>query len=130
VEEAIEFDKKLNIQCWQNAIDKEKLDIGSSLEILDDECHTLIGWSKVTGHMIFDIKMDFTIKATWVFAGHRTPEVTRSTYAGNVSRQSVIIALAYAALNVLEFVLLILGMCVFSHQVFRRNTLYVALNLV
>ena len=58
-----------------------------------------IGWSKSSGHIIFDVKMDFTRKARWVKDGHRTPEPDQSTFAGVVSRESVRIALTYAALN-------------------------------
>ena len=80
------------------------LNIGVAFEILDDDSPTPIGWSKVTGHMIFDINMDFTFKARWVLDGHRTPDVLGSTYAGVVSRESVRIALTYAALNGLKYV--------------------------
>ena len=53
----------------------------------------------MTGHIIFDVKMDFTRKARWVLDGHKTPEPIISTYADVVSRESVRIALTYAALN-------------------------------
>ena len=43
--------------------------------------------------------MDFTRKARWVLNGHNTPDLIGSTYAGVVSRESVRIALSYAALN-------------------------------
>ena len=60
------------------------------------------GWSKVTGHLIFDVKMDFTRKARWVLDGHKTPDPIGSTYAGVVSRDSVRIAFTYASLNDLD----------------------------
>ena len=47
----------------------------------------------------FDVKMDFTRKARWVKDGHKTLEPELSTFAGVVSRESVRIALTYAALN-------------------------------
>ena len=43
--------------------------------------------------------MDLTRKARWVKDGHRTPTPASSTYAGVVSRETVRIALTYAALN-------------------------------
>lgn len=48
--------------------------------------------------------MDFTRKARsrWVKDGHRTPDPLTSGYAGVVSRESVQIALTYAALNGLD----------------------------
>ena len=53
----------------------------------------------VTGHLIWDVKMDFTRKSRWVLDGHKTPTPIHSTYAGVVSQESVIIAFTYAALN-------------------------------
>ena len=46
--------------------------------------------------------MDFTRKARWVLDGHKTTDPIGSTYAGVVSRESVRIALTYAALNELD----------------------------
>ena len=43
--------------------------------------------------------MDFTWKASWVKDGQHTPDPKESKYAGVVSRDSVIIALTYAAFN-------------------------------
>ena len=54
------------------------------------------------GHMVFDVKMDFTRKARYVADEHLTPDLITSTYAGVVSRKSVRIALTYAALNDME----------------------------
>ena len=62
------------------------------------------GWAKSSGHLVFDVKMDFTKKARWVKDGHRTPDPIRSTFAGVVSRASIRIALTYAALNELAVV--------------------------
>ena len=58
-----------------------------------------MGWTKTTGHWVFCVKMDFTRKARWVKDGHKTPDPEFSSYAGVVSRESVRIALTYAALN-------------------------------
>eukprot|EP00957_Ditylum_brightwellii_P012729 962388-Ditylum_brightwellii.AAC.1 len=58
-----------------------------------------IGWNMVTGHIIFNVKVDSTMKARWVLDGHKTPYPVGSMYAGAVSRESVRIAFAYAALN-------------------------------
>ena len=46
--------------------------------------------------------MDFTRKARWVKDGHRTPDPKTSTYAGVVSRESIRIALTYAALHQID----------------------------
>ena len=57
------------------------------------------GRRKSSGHLVFDVKMDFTRKARWVKDGHRTPDPDQSTFLGVVSCDSVCIALTYAALN-------------------------------
>ena len=70
--------------------------------ILGDDENLPVGYTKATGHIIFDVKMDFTRKARWVLDGHRCADPYGSTYAGVVSRDSVRIALTYAALNKLD----------------------------
>ena len=78
------------------------MNVGIAFDILDDKDVVPPGWSQVTGHAIFDFKMDMTSKARWLLNGHKTPEPLHSTYAGLVSRESVRIALTYAALNDLD----------------------------
>jgi len=58
-----------------------------------------IGWMRSSGHLVFDVKIDFTHKARWVKDGHRTAEPEISTFTGVVSRESVRMALTYATLN-------------------------------
>ena len=60
-----------------------------------------VHWNQATYlecYMIFDIKMDFTRKARFVANGAKTPDL-ENTYAGVVSRETVRIAVVYAALN-------------------------------
>ena len=52
-----------------------------------------------SGHLVFDVKMDFSRKARWVLDGHQSADPIGSIYAGVVSRDSVCIALTYAVLN-------------------------------
>ena len=61
-----------------------------------------LGWRKASGHLVSDVKMKFIRKARWVKDGHRTPDPTTSAYAGVVLRESVKVALTYAALMSLE----------------------------
>ena len=75
------------------------LNIGIAFEVLDEGKSAPPGWKKVTGHLIWDVKMDFTWKARWVLDGHKMANPIGSTYAGVVSRESVRIAFTYAALN-------------------------------
>ena len=87
---------------WRDALKKEMCNVGVAFEILDEGSHVPHGWKQVTGHLVWDVKMDFTRKARWVLNGHKTPDTIGSTYAGVVSRESVHIALTYAALNDLD----------------------------
>jgi hypothetical protein len=77
-------------------------EVGVAFEVLDEGVAAPVGSSKVTGHLVWDVKMDFTRKARWVLDGHKTPDPIGSTYAGVVSRESVRIAFTYAALNGLD----------------------------
>ena len=99
IEEAKQIDALNNNRFCQNAIDKEMSNVKVAFEILDDGKSAPPGWTKSSGHLVFDVKMDFTQKARWVKDGHKTSDPEQSTYAGVVSRESVRIALTYAALN-------------------------------
>lgn len=84
---------------WCDAIVLEMQKNGVAFQILDNGVRAPPGWSKVTGHLVFDVKMDFTRKARWVLDGHKNPNPIGSTYTGVVSRESVRIAFTYVALN-------------------------------
>jgi hypothetical protein len=102
VAHASRVDAKNGNTFWRDAIALEMRNNGVAVDILDSGERAPIGWSKVTGHLVFDVKMDFTRKARWVLDGHKTPNPIGSTYAGVVSRESVRIAFTYAALNDLD----------------------------
>jgi len=69
-----------------------------AFQILGSNAKTPPDWHKASGHIIFDVKMDFTRKAHWVKDGHKTPNSTTSIFAGVLSRDSIRIALTHAAL--------------------------------
>ena len=52
--------------------------------------------------MCFEVKMDFRRKARYVSNGPKTPDLNSTTYTGVVSRESVRIALTFAALMELK----------------------------
>lgn len=99
VKEALALDEKNGNTFWADAIKKEMFNVGIAFEILDDNQHIPPGWKENSVHLVFDVKMDFTRKARLVFDGHKTQKPAHSTYAGVVSRESVRIALTFAALN-------------------------------
>ena len=80
----------------------EMYNIGVGFEILEDGKTAPAGYTEVSGHLIWSVKMDFTRKARWVLDGHKPPDSFGSKYAAVVSRESVRIAFTYAALNVLD----------------------------
>jgi hypothetical protein len=102
IKQCFRVDEKNGNTFWRDAIAKEMLNVGVDFDVLRDTKQAPPGWSKVTGHLAFDVKMDFTRKACWVLDGHLTPDPVGSTYAGVVSRESVRIAFTYAALNGLD----------------------------
>eukprot|EP00957_Ditylum_brightwellii_P182201 13881200-Ditylum_brightwellii.AAC.1 len=75
------------------------LNVGIAFEVYEEGRSTPPGWKKVTGHLVWDVKIDFTRKARWVLDGHKTVNPIGSTYSGVVSQESVRIAFTYAALN-------------------------------
>ena len=99
VAEAKAIDDENGNTLWQDALAKEMFEVGVAFKILDDHESTPVGYTKSSGRIIWDIKMDFTRKARWVKDGHRTLDLEDSKYAGVVSRESVRIMLMYAALH-------------------------------
>ena len=102
VEHSIQLDKRNNNNCWRDAIRKEMGNVRVAFQILEEEEEIPVGYKELSVHLIFDVKMDLTRKARLVADGHKTPDPIGSTYAGVVSRESVRIALTYAALLGLE----------------------------
>ena len=96
------IDERNGNTLWKDALAKEMTEVGIAFEVLNDGQHAPVGWRKTTGHLVWDVKMDFTRKARWVLDGHKTPDPIGSTYAGVVSRESVRIAFTYAALSGLD----------------------------
>ena len=95
-------DSKNGNHFWRDAIQLEMQNNGIAFQILAIGMKAPPGWKKVTGHLVFYVKMDFTRKARWVLDGHKTPDPIGSTYDGVVSRESIRIAFTYAALNNLD----------------------------
>ena len=78
------------------------LNVGKSFRVLHNDSCPPVGWRKVTCHLLSDMKMYFTRKATWVLDDHKNPNPIGSTYVWVVSRDSIRIAFTYDALNGLD----------------------------
>ena len=82
VEHAYQIDDKNGDRFWRNAINLEMHNNGIAFEVLDENIKAPPGWHKATGHMVFDVKMDFTRKARFVLDGPKTADPVGSTYVG------------------------------------------------
>ena len=102
IDQALEIDAKNGTTHWRDAIDKEMGNLKVAFDILEHDEHLPSGYTKASGHLVFDVRMTLERKARWVKDGHKTPEPDHSTYAGVVSRESVRIAFTYASLMQLD----------------------------
>ena len=109
VERALEIDKEQGNTYWQDAINKEMSNVSVAFKVLDDNEPVPVGSQHMTCHMIFDVKLEidgdtgtFRRKARLVAGGHMTVQPNVPTYASVVARDTVRIALTYAALNDLQ----------------------------
>ena len=98
-EDAVRIDKANKNTCWQDAIKKEMNTILVAFNFQPKGSkEPEAPWTLSGGHMVFDVKMDFTRKARWVKNGYLHDPPKESTFAGVVSRETVRLCLTYAAL--------------------------------
>ena len=74
---------------WNEVLEMEMYNIGVAFEILEDGKTAPAGYTNVSGHLLWSVKMDFTRKASWVLDAHKTHDPVGFKYAGVVSRESV-----------------------------------------
>ena len=67
-----------------------------AFDVLYPDTKIPVGWSKSIGHIVFDVKMDFTRRATWVKDGHLFNQHIQGLFQE--------IALELAALNGIDVV--------------------------
>ena len=89
INNALCIDKDNGNMLWTNAVNLEMSNVGIVIEVLKKGQQAPPGWCNSSGHIIFDVKIDFTQKARWVKDCHQTPDPITSSYAGVVSRESV-----------------------------------------
>ena len=63
IEHAKELDQNNGSDLWMKALAKEMYNVGVAFEILAEGQLAPRGWHKVMGHLVWDVKMDFTRKA-------------------------------------------------------------------
>ena len=101
IKEAIEIDKENGNTLWMDAIKLEMKNVRVAFEEYDGDPSTLVGYTQITGHIVFDVKLgeNFRRKARYCADGHKTGAPASVTYSTVVSRDSVRILLTVAALN-------------------------------
>ena len=104
IAEAKKIDEENKNTLWQDAIKLEMKNNRVAFEEYTGDLKKLVGYKKITGHLVFDIKLgeNFRRKARFVADGHRTAPPQSMTYSTVVSRDSVRILLMIAALNELD----------------------------
>jgi hypothetical protein len=104
IKEAMEIDKELGNSLWMDAVKLEMQNVRIAFEDFDGDPNTLIGYTQITGHLVFDVKLgeNFRRKARYCADGHKTGAPASVTYSTVVSRDSVRILLTIAALNDLD----------------------------
>jgi hypothetical protein len=80
---AKQLDKRNKNTLWMSAWEKEMTNVLIAFEILDEGEPAPSDWKESSGHLIWDVKMDFTRKARWVKDGHKTADPLTSNYAGS-----------------------------------------------
>ena len=60
---AKEIDARKKNHLWEQALAKEMKNVGVAFDILENHENVPVGWTKALGHLIWDVKMDFTCKA-------------------------------------------------------------------
>lgn len=98
-EEALELDRMNGNDLWQKAIEKEMSNVEVAFKFLEPEGRPPPGYKKITCHVIFDVKFSLERKCRYVAGGHLVDTPPHLTHSSVVGRDSVRIALTYAALN-------------------------------
>ena len=96
------FDAENGDTLWQDAINKEMANNMIVFEVLEEGESVPVGYTRITCHLIFDVKMDLTRKARYVARGHLMDPPASMTYVSVVGRETVRIAFLIASLNDLK----------------------------
>ena len=77
--EAHRLDQENGNTFWTDTIAKEMNNVSMSFPVMEEEAKPPPCYKQVGGRIIFDVKMNFTRKARWLAADHKTPAPIRST---------------------------------------------------
>ena len=90
---AKQLDAKNVDTLWQDSIAKDTYQVLENFNPLEDRESLPAVCTKSTGHLIFDLKMNFTRKVIWVKNGHRSPDPETSSCTRAVSHENIHIVL-------------------------------------
>ena len=99
VKYASSIDEKNGNNLWIEAVKMEMENVGVAFQILEDDQPLPIGFTKSSGHLVWDVKMDFTRKTRFVKDDHKTADLFGSNFAGVVLRDKFNISSTYASLK-------------------------------
>ena len=89
MKEALQIDEEIGTDHWRKAIQKEMKNVMVIFEF-DDSDKILVGFQKISCHVVFDVKIDLTRKARLVADGHKVLETAKEyTYSTVPSRDSI-----------------------------------------
>jgi len=74
---------------WMDALCKEMEAVRTAFEVQDESVTHIPGYKKILGHVVWDVKMDFTWKAHYVAGGHCTDPPKSITYSSVILHESV-----------------------------------------
>ena len=91
IPESLEINKHNGNHLWRDSINKEMPNIENAVDEYDGDPSNLIGYQKIMGHMIFNIKIgkNFCRRARFVAGGHKTENPRSINYSTVVSRDYV-----------------------------------------
>ena len=98
-EEEIYIDTNNGNNFWWETIDKDIPNVGIDFELLAETEKPPPGCNKLSGLLVFNVKMYLTRKLIWLLDGNKTPYTIGSTYSGVVSRESIEIDFTNAYFN-------------------------------
>ena len=92
IKEAMEIDKELGNTLWMDNIKLVMRNVRIAFEEFDGDSNTLIGYTQITEHLVFDVKLgeNFRRKARHCADGHKTGAPALVTYSSVVSRDSAV----------------------------------------
>ena len=100
--QALALDSENGNTLWRDSIDLEMNTILPAFDILPYGEKAPLRYVRLSGYIIFDVKMDFICKICCIKDGYLTRDPIESNFTGVVSQESVCIAFTYAALNGLK----------------------------